>query len=246
MTQQLSIGTCTFCHKVYSKSGMRRHLETCPQRSLHHEQTGNTQQEQPGKRVFLLIEEQFPPAYYWMYLAITTETTLATLDQFLRDIWLECCGHLSAFEIAGSHYCVDEALIDDWLPRQRDMRVRLDEVLQPGQTYTYEYDFGSTTELRLKVISEYDAVREGKPIQVLARNDLSFRTCNECNGAATFIYRHPLSDQVRWFCDSCARKHLSDEGMLEPRVNSPRNGVCGYAGSSRRFWQPLLSEGLSE
>jgi hypothetical protein len=148
--------------------------------------------ELPGKRVFLLIEEQFPPAYYWMYVAITTETTLATLDQFLRDIWLECCGHLSAFEIAGSRYCVDETLSDDWLPRQRDMRVRLDEVLQPGQTYTYEYDFGSTTELRLKVLSEYDAVREGKAIQVLARNDLSFRACNECNGAATFTYRHPL------------------------------------------------------
>ena len=37
------------------------------------------------------------------------------------------------------------------------MQVRLDQVLHPGQTCAYEYDFGSTTELTLKVISEREA-----------------------------------------------------------------------------------------
>ena len=30
---------------------------------------------------------------YWLYIAIDTNATLKDLDQFLRDVWLECCGH---------------------------------------------------------------------------------------------------------------------------------------------------------
>ncbi len=32
--------------------------------------------------------------------------TLADLDDFLRGIWLECCGHLSSFDIEGVTYTV--------------------------------------------------------------------------------------------------------------------------------------------
>lgn len=34
---------------------------------------------------------------YWLHLKVNSNTSLGTLDQFLRNIWLECCGHLSAF-----------------------------------------------------------------------------------------------------------------------------------------------------
>jgi hypothetical protein len=218
---------------------MKRHLETCQQRTSHSEQTEISRQEQAGKTFLLLVEEQYPPVFYWMYLNVTTDTTLTTLDQFLRDIWLECCGHLSAFEIAGTRYCVDEALYD-WDTRQKNMHVRLDEMLHPGQTCTYEYDFGSTTKLRLKVLSEHDAVRETKAIQVFARNDLSFLPCNECGKAATFICRQCPSTHAGWLCDSCAQKHSCDREMLWSRVNSPRDGVCGYTGPSRHFLQQFL------
>jgi len=33
--------------------------------------------------------------------------TLTDLDGFLRDIWLECCGHLSAFDIGTVRYELD-------------------------------------------------------------------------------------------------------------------------------------------
>ena len=29
---------------------------------------------------------------YWMHLEVTASMTLATLDRFLRDTWLECWG----------------------------------------------------------------------------------------------------------------------------------------------------------
>lgn len=41
---------------------------------------------------------------YWLIIEISENTSLKELDQFLRDIWLECCGHLSAFEIGGIQY----------------------------------------------------------------------------------------------------------------------------------------------
>src|SRR5579884_3845875 len=39
-----------------------------------------------------------------MHLEIPTSEELATLDDFLRAIWLECCDHLSAFRIDGTSY----------------------------------------------------------------------------------------------------------------------------------------------
>ncbi len=34
---------------------------------------------------------------YWLYAEAQANASLRHLDAFLRKIWLECCGHLSAF-----------------------------------------------------------------------------------------------------------------------------------------------------
>ena len=34
---------------------------------------------------------------YWLHLQAPAVVTFAALDQGLRNIWLKCCGHLSAF-----------------------------------------------------------------------------------------------------------------------------------------------------
>jgi hypothetical protein len=39
-----------------------------------------------------------------MHLEMPASEELDTLDAFLRSIWLECCGHLSAFRIDGTSY----------------------------------------------------------------------------------------------------------------------------------------------
>lgn len=60
---------------------------------------------------------------------------------------------------------------DDWDTGEKSMRVRLDKVLSPGQTYSsYEYDYGTTTELKLRVISQREVEAKGKAIQLFARN----------------------------------------------------------------------------
>ena len=54
-----------------------------------------------------LVVEGYRLPMYWMHLQVAFETTLATLDRFFRDTWLECCGHLSVFRIGGYNYYVD-------------------------------------------------------------------------------------------------------------------------------------------
>src|SRR6266480_5971102 len=156
MARQTSAGTCTFCHGEFSKSDMIRHLETCQQRIAAEAKAGSRQKPQKTRKFHLVVEGRDLPMY-WMHLETTASTTLAALDRFLRNTWLECCGHLSAFEIGGVRYAVDAGMYNEWDMGEKSMRVRLDKVLRPGQASSYEYDFGTTTELKLKTISERQA-----------------------------------------------------------------------------------------
>jgi|SRR5437660_288716 len=238
MGNQISKGTCTFCQRVVSKSAMTRHLETCQQR-VRLQSDNKGQQRQRPRRAFHLRVEGHRLPMYWMHLAIDRNATLATLDQFLRDIWLECCEHLSAFEVAGVHYRSEEELQTGWYERARSMLTPLNEILHPGQLCEYEYDFGTSTELVIKVIAEEDVEARKSPIQILARNALSSIPCDVCEEASAVVTcACCLAQDKGWLCRSCAEKHPCEKQMLRPRVNSPRAGVCGYVGPRRTsFWE---------
>ena len=229
MARQTSKGICTFCRGEFSKSAMTRHLETCEQRASTEAKAGSRRKAQQIRTFHLVVEGRDLPVY-WMHLEVTASTTLATLDHFLRDTWLECCGHLSAFEIGGVRYAVDAGRDDGWDMDEKSMRVRLDKVFSPGQTCSYEYDYGTTTELKLKVISDRQVEAKGKAIQVLARNTPPVILCEECGKPATNVCSQCIFDDKGWLCDDCAEEHECGEEMLLPVVNSPGVGLCTYTG----------------
>jgi pRiA4b ORF-3-like protein len=233
MTRQTSKGLCTFCHREFSKAGMSRHLESCEQRAAMQDVI-KSRQETKKTRAFHLVVEGYRSPMYWMHLEVLAGTTLATLDRFLRDTWLECCGHLSAFTIGGVRYSVDEAIYE-WDTNSKNMQVPLDQVLHPGQTCSYEYDFGSTTELTLKVISEREVPAKKKVIEILARNTVTFVPCDVCGKPATTTCTQCIYEDQGYLCDACAKDHECGEEMLLPRVNSPRDGVCGYTGQAPAY-----------
>ncbi len=111
---------------------------------------------QPERLFHIRVEGAHAPEY-WLDLEISASTTLTRLDDYLRAIWLECCGHLSAFEIDGIRYEVATEGVDFDLfavydePPKPMKSARLGRILRPGLTFLHEYDFGSTTELKLKV-----------------------------------------------------------------------------------------------
>ena len=104
--------------------------------------------------------------FYWMYLAVPEDTSLGKLDQFLRDTWLECCGHLSEFMIGGRHYM---SHTESGNPSP-SMRTKVSKLFSPGLEFEHVYDMGSSTELDLKVIKELPACTK-KEITLLMRND---------------------------------------------------------------------------
>ncbi len=109
---------------------------------------------------------------------------------------------------------------------------KLKDVLSPGMELLHEYDFGSTTELLVKVLAEYEGPMEkNKSVEIIARNEAPEIPCDECGKApAVQICTECQCDGSGWLCEACAEEHECGEEMMLPVVNSPRTGVCGYAG----------------
>jgi hypothetical protein len=192
-----------------------------------------------GKLFHVVVEGKYDPRY-WLHLEMPATTRLKYPDQFLRDIWLECCGHLSAFKIEGrkrAALSLEDLMAADpanWRdPDEVDMEEKVGNVFRPGLKLSYDYDFGSTTHLSVKVVAEREEwVVKANDLHVLARNDPPHIPCGRCHqGAATLIDREISYDESGWLCDRCAEEtDLAYSDMTLPVVNSPRTGVCGYTG----------------
>jgi hypothetical protein len=152
-----------------------------------------------------------------MNLKVNGNATLEDLDQFLRDIWLECCGHMSTF-IYGR--------------RELGMRGKFNDIIRPGMELLHEYDFGTPTQLLVKVLLKFeDSMKKKTSVEILARNEPPEISCEECREAlAVEICTECQWDGLGWLCESCAENHECGEEMMVPVVNSPRTGVCSYSG----------------
>jgi hypothetical protein len=335
-----SLGICGFCQGEFAKSRMTQHLNLCKIRANSWKQTGNTS----SSIYHLLVEGTYRPGY-WMHLEVPADITLETLDNFLRDIWLECCDHLSAFTIGNISYAsspednwdilsesmmadaqipeekktdellslegmssqianglsselnadlrdvpvsqIEEKLIEmlkDNLPPglsslalpefrpflnymasalqkgtlvseleeleeaeegEQSMCAKLSDLLSVGKKFSYVYDFGSSTNLSLRVIAERQGTLLGDAqiamededaeemvsLVVMARNEQPALVCRVCGKPAVHVlpeWEYDYLDEAG-LCDICAKKRPSTDELL-PVVNSPRMGVCGYTG----------------
>lgn len=87
---------------------------------------------------------------------------------FIRDVWVECCDHLSMFNISNRDY-YDNRCEDSH--GYNEMNYKIADVLDVGDTFHYEYDFGSTTEIELEVVKEFEVSTSHSQIEIIARND---------------------------------------------------------------------------
>ena len=232
MTSQPSIGTCNLCGKDFAKNVISRHIKKCLQ-----EQTASAG-EKPQKTLWINVWGKHQPEY-WLHLEAPAVSKLEDLDQFLRDIWLECCGHLSAFTIGNTRYEMDTGMVDamwkDFFgPSQppQSMNVRLYTILEPALKFEHEYDFGTTTELAGKVVAEGERARRSKEIRILARNQPPAIPCSECGKPAVVVCGYCSYGPEGWLCKKCSRKHKCGDEAFLPVVNSPRVGQCGYTGDA--------------
>jgi SEC-C motif len=224
-------GACELCGESVTRASAQKHLAGCA--PAHDTPTG-------AEHRLVQVRAMAPglPAY-WLALEVKADAKLEVLDRLLRQVWLECCGHLSVFRIAGVSYFsrgydfeFTRALgTFGGQPAERSMGVKVGDVVSiPGEPIEYEYDFGSTTALKLTVMTE----RAGRPgrsaVRLLARNTPPVWPCGICRQPASWVCAYCLQGEGHAFaCTTHRAQHGCDEqeGFL-PVVNSPRMGVCGY------------------
>ncbi len=204
-------GCCVHCNKDFPSTGMGQHLAACL-----------------GTGPALHIAVDVGPGTWWMHLALAPSATLRHLDDFLRATWLECCGHLSGFDIGGVRF---ESSLggagEYWGAKPRSMAAKTSTVLPVGSAFGYEYDFGSTTTLRGRVIGRTPT--GAAKVTLLARNEPILWPCATCRAPATRIC--PFCGLMG--CAACKSpcgclRDFAEESL--PVVNSPRMGVCAYSG----------------
>ena len=122
---------------------------------------------------------------------------------------------------------------------QKNMNYRLKDVVDTGDTISYEYDFGSTTELILKIHSSRTGEKNAGEIVILSRNNPPEIICSNC-GCKKVKWVNPYADHegLPFWCEDCLKEDEDDDEedfyepeFLLPVCNSPRMGVCGYEGS---------------
>ncbi len=205
-----SKGNCFLCGAELGKVAMKNHI------LKKHTGQSNTG---PVQKCLLLKVEGAYGKNYWLYLDVPLNKPLSAVDEFLRAIWLECCGHLSAF------YEADGRGYEEINPAKKW------SFFSPGDCLRHDYDFGDTTETLITVVDTVERPAQKEAVRLLARNVPPQFTCVECGAPAEYICTECRCqiDQP-FYCAKCAEDHEHEDLMLLPVTNSPRMGVCGYCG----------------
>jgi hypothetical protein len=251
MIKTTSQGLCKFCDKEFKKAGINRHLS----KHLEEKELRN----KAGTSFLLKIgtDSNWGNTPYFLSVWMDGNTDLELLDYFLRQIWLECCGHLSSFKnpqnrkknggfisFFEAEEFLEQGKIKKYEKAMEDMSGEVPmsrkakKVFEQGLTLKYEYDYGSTTALDITCVKEFNTAAD-KPIALLSRNKPLDDLCDVCKNEPALeictVCLHDDGDQI--FCKSCAIKHAKKcddfaDYASAPMVNSPRMGVCGYDGDT--------------
>jgi hypothetical protein len=213
-----SRGKCVFCGREMTRGGLAKHLESCAAR----QEAVSHADQNPGNEqtIYHLQVQDAWAGDFWLHLEMRDSATLKTLDSYLRTIWLECCGHLSQFSF------------DSYGDEQVGMSRKAGSVFRPGMELLHIYDFGTSSETKIKVVS----ARQGKPltkhsIYLMARNEPPEVKCCKCGEPAAWLCMECEDEETGAALLLCG-KHVKahKEHAILPFVNSPRTGMCGYEG----------------
>ena len=202
-----SSGNCYLCGAVLAKSAMKNHIL-----KLHGD-------DKDGQECCLIKIEGMYNKEYWLYIDIPQKETLEDVDHFLRQIWLECCGHMSSF--FKKKY--DEIDMD-----------RKWKSFAVGDKLLHHYDFGSTTETIVTVAGSTVRKTPKGDVRLLARNLPPDLKCVNCGEPASYVGLGFFNPHENLYCAKC-HKSDDEEDYKLPVTNSPRMGECGYAGENDCF-----------
>ncbi len=197
-------GQCKFCKKDFTKRQITGHLDNCPKR----------EKDENVKNLRLRISDPCKKNF-WLIAEVDNQAKFKDLDNLIRNVWVECCDHLSEFGDYGNEVGKGRIIMN---------------TLNTGDSTNYIYDFGSSTELVIEALgySNY-RISNKKKTELVARNYLPTSNCIKCGRQAMQVCTACSENMPALICDKCAEKyHNEEEHCLLPLANSPRSGVCGY------------------
>jgi hypothetical protein len=205
--------TCRLCGKEFAGRGMARHIASCLKKTAEQSDEKNLR-----RHHCLRITAPYEPGYF-LYLLMPESATLKQLDRYLRKTWLECCGHMSAFSRTENGGNIG-------------MQRKIGATLPPGSKLYHQYDFGSTTTLLVKGMDFiHYTPNKRQNVNLLARNAPPIIPCEGCRDQpAAYVCMECKIGDGGFLCAGCADRNKCDAEMRLPVVNSPRTGVCAYAG----------------
>ena len=207
-------GLCKYCGKEFARSGMLRHLPACKERkAVLKAEAGECK----CGYFELLISAKYNDDY-WLIIEMPETAALSDLDQFIRDIWVECCSHESLFDIRGELY---ESVPDFGAFWENEFgiegepglkAVKLRDVLSKGLVFRYEYDMGSTTELIIKVQDCRVGIWQAKTVTILSRNNPVEILCCHCKkNKAELINPERYYEEDAFWCEECLIADIESE-----------------------------------
>lgn len=217
-------GKCRMCKTMIDRVSFKKHLPVCI--------AAHARNQRPH---YLVLCSKRP---FVAFLLVDARATFKDIDNVLRGMWVECCGHLSSFEfqasdqtdIPGRHrgfrrirsYMSDSPMGSyDGEDAMSMADAKVENELRPGVSFLYSYDFGTTTVIGLEVIAKLSVGISGKPVEVLLRNRRPIWYCKCGKQAVTY-------DQLKM--DFLCQDDLEgrDPTYLSKLSNSPRFGECAY------------------
>lgn len=203
-----SEGKCFYCTQIVPQAQITKHL------AAH---LAQMQKEDAAKSPETYCHIVVEDGVMFLQLLVKGKASMKKIDTFLKDIWLDCCGHMSGFghkdfKVSTTHMVMD--------------------VFETKVKIYHDYDYGSTTRVYLRGIKNYK-LNLKEDIVLLSRNEPLKLICAKCE-------KHPAANICTvcdwdFFCESCSTQHDKECADFQdyakmPVVNSPRMGVCGYTG----------------
>jgi len=193
---------CNLCGKEYAVTGIKRHLNSCIKKHCTN----------PKEELLYLIIKSDDPNYF-LHILVKSYARLEDLDRYIRDVWVDCCGHMSAFYIKRN---------------ELDSYMSVGEVFSLSPKIEYIYDFGTSTYLYIEHVKTFKGEQENL-IKTLSRNPMPKLKCSSCGSEEVVaVCSICLYEGTGNLCKKCLPKHKCGLEMVLPYVNSPRYGECGY------------------
>ena len=242
---------CYLCGQDLPRQRTKLHLQRCiPRTTGARALLRNSHQNNEHTGIHLLAHN--PP--YRLDLAVDNSSTLQDLDQFLRNVWMECCQHISQFvrELPGAWsknrtiYTSDfqrsgPPLISQAITEEtfHNLAVPTKTLMPSKLPIKYEYDLGDTTNLTLVNLGYFLGLPDLVPslqehdtqnIRTIARN-LMPELCWTCGEQAALcaVYDYPQQENPEPDFDWSPTWYCNNCAPADQRfrklVNSPRDGL---------------------